>query len=119
MTCASSTPNNGVVAIKIEARLEGTCDCPHTMSRKGNTLLITAMSAIARQKDIFSGIAVALVRTTAQSAKAANPTRSTTMVKVGNSVTAMPVKKNEPPQHNDNSSSIAQVRGVIASVEAR
>jgi len=39
-------------------------------------------------------------------------------VKVGSSVTAMPMKKNDPPQHNDNSSSIAQVRGVNVSEEA-
>ena len=44
---------------------------------------------------------------------AARPTRSTTMVSGGSSLTAMPTKKNEPPHSTDNASSIAHSVGVM------
>jgi hypothetical protein len=54
--------------------------------------------------------------TTIHKASAAKPIRQMTMVKTGSSRTATPVKKNEPPQHIDNSSSMPHTSGVMASV---
>ena len=44
---------------------------------------------------------------------AASPTLNTTMVKGGSSCTAIPVKKNEPPQSTDSASSIDHSRQVM------
>jgi hypothetical protein len=60
-----------------------------------------------RQRGRDVGILSPRISSINQSVAAAKLSRSATIVKGGNSVTAMPIKKNEPPQSIESKNSIA------------
>ena len=67
----------------------------------------------ATQTSPSRGIRRPSARTTTFRMRAARPRRSTTIVKGGNSLTAIPVKKNEPPQSMERKISIARSAGTV------
>src|SRR5580700_8044857 len=95
------TVNNGVVALRIDATPEAMCDWPQTMREKGNTLLRKPMPKKATQTRRSRGRPDPKNRRTTSKMAAERATRATTTVKVGNSFTATPLKKNEPPHRTD------------------
>jgi hypothetical protein len=98
---ATRTVNRGVVAFRIEANPEAMWDCAQTISENGTTLLRKPMLTKATQILPLRGIRAPVTATAIHSIAAARPTRTTTTVKVGSSLTATPLKKNDPPHRAD------------------
>jgi hypothetical protein len=73
-------------------------------------LFISPMKKNAVQIFGDLGTAIPAILRPARRASAASPTRAATMVKGGSSLTAMPVKKKEPPQMTERAVSMAQSR---------
>lgn len=65
------------------------------------------MTKNATQTSPLVGIAMPPALITASRIKAASSARTVTIVSVGNSLTATPTKKNEPPHSTDKPSSMA------------
>jgi len=110
---ATITANRGVVAFRIEASPLAMWVWPHTIRENGMTLLSRPMPKKAAQSRTPRGIRCPVARTTTWRIKAARPTRRTTMVNGGSSFTAIPVKKNDPPQSTERASSKAHSRAVM------
>jgi hypothetical protein len=72
----------------------------------GTALLRRPMPRNAAHTLARRGTARLSVATTSQSATAARPTRSATIVSAGRSPTAIPTKKNEPPHSSESRSSM-------------
>ncbi len=112
-TCATRTVNNGVVAFRIEATPEAIWLCPQTISENGIALLSTPMPRKASHTVRSRGSDFPAIRIAACSTSAAMATRENTITKGGNSRTATPLKKNDPPHRTESAISIAHSAGVI------
>jgi len=108
--CATTAPNNGVVALRMAARPLAICTWPHTISTNGTTLLSSAMPSMARRPARSNWSARPCSASSRCNAVAANATRANTIESGGTSPTATPIKKNEPPHKTERASSSAQVR---------
>jgi hypothetical protein len=87
--CAAITANNGVVAFRIDTRLEVMWLCPQTRRLIGTMLFRKPIHASARNVARSNGILRRSAPITAIRISAAMPRRQATMVKVGSSVTAI------------------------------
>ena len=105
--CATMTPKSGVVALRMEASPLAIWVCPQTMRQKGSRLLRKPIPKNASHTRRSFGSDRPIMRINTTKASAASPTRSVTILKGGNSRTAMPLKKNEPPQRTERTRSIA------------
>ena len=94
--CATATVNKGVVALRIDATLEATCAWPQTIRLNGTMLFKIPIPPKANQIFRLLGIFWPLRLTINKSVNEAKATRPTTMVNVGNSLTATPLKKKDP-----------------------
>jgi len=103
----------GVVAFKIEANPDAIYVCPQTIKENGITLVIRPIIKRDLQRAADLGAFCPLKNKTAHRISAAILTRRVTIVSGGNSETATPTKKNEPPQSMDRDSSIPQSLSVI------
>src|SRR5262245_22490753 len=95
------TVNRGVVAFMTDASPLGICFCPKVISKNGATLL---RRLITKNENHSLASAGSLIRRNAKTDRingAAIATRPNTIVQAGNSLTATPTKKNEPPQRMD------------------
>ncbi len=98
---ATMTVKNGVVALRIEASPPAIWVWPQAMRLKGTTLLRTPIAAKAAHMRRSPGTRRPVARTTRKSIAAPRLTRTATMVSGGRAVTAMAMKKNEPPHSID------------------
>lgn len=100
-----------MVALRTAATPDATCSCPHTIRLNGITLLRSASAKNAAHNRRSVGILVPITRMATSRIVAAITTRETTIVNVGSSLTATPMKKNELPNNIErNASSIHSSR---------
>ena len=99
------TVKNGVVALRIEASPPAIWVWPQAMRLKGTTLLRTPIAAKVAHIRRSSGNRRPVARTIRKSNADPSVTRTATMVSGGSAVTAMAMKKNEPPHSIDSATS--------------
>ncbi len=110
---ANRTVKSGVEAFRIEATAEAICCCPQTIREKGMALFSNPIPKNAIQTLRSVGNRSARNFRANSRISAARPTRETTIVKTGNSRTATPLKKKEPPQSTASAISIAHSDSVM------
>ena len=88
-------------ANEFAATPEAICDCAQTKSENGTTLFSSAMMKKLSQRSRRIRMPPPPKRKMLSNMSAARPTRPTTMVSVGSSFTATPLKKNAAPQNRE------------------
>src|ERR1700722_12064362 len=99
------TVNIGVEAFKIEAKPLARRVWPDTIKTNGIALLSSPISARDAKCDTVLLDDRPVRGADSHRSAAASVTRAATIVRGGNSFTATPTKKNEPPQSNESSNS--------------
>ena len=97
----------------MEARPEAICVWAQTIRAKGTALFNSPNRKYSSQARASRGKAMPMNAMAINSTIDARPTRMATMVSGGNSKTAMPTNRNDPPHNSDNSPSKPYSRAVI------
>jgi hypothetical protein len=109
----TSTVNNGVVALRMEASPLGMKVWPITIRENGMTLLSSPIATNGFQPATPLGRLIPCMRSSGSRMAAPKTTRRNTRVSGGNSRNAAPLKKNEPPQRIESTASSDQSRASI------
>jgi hypothetical protein len=107
------TVNSGVVAFRIDASPLGMKVWPTTISENGMTLLRSPIATNGFQPAMPLGKPMPWIRSSGSRMAAPSATRKSTSVSGGNSCSAAPLKKNEPPQRTESTASSDQPRASI------
>jgi len=92
--------------LKIEAKLELICVCPHTIKQNGKALFKSPTTKRACQCCAVFGKGSLSASIMAHKPSAARPTRNVTIVSGGRYAIKTSTKKNEPPQSTDKMTNI-------------
>src|SRR3954468_5906883 len=107
------TVNSGVVAFRIDASPLGMKVWPITISENGMTLLKSPIATNGFQPLTPFGNRMPWIRSSGSRMAAPSATRKSTNVSGGNSRSAAPLQKNEPPQSTESTASSDQSRASI------
>jgi hypothetical protein len=99
-----------VVALSTDAKPDAMCVWPHTIRLKGMTLFNNPIIKKATHTFGLFGRLKPIKSTIIHNVMAASPTRNVTIVRGGNSATATPTKKKDPPHSRDRVISISHSR---------